>query len=420
MWEFAEAIARARRGGARARHAGGLGQRLASTTRPRAARSIRRRRSRWSGCSSAWRAPRGLALRRRRAARSCCSARRREELGGSEWLALRRGLEAGAAAARSISSTSGACTRLLARGACAKASLRDRARRLGAAASRWRSRECCFAGRGARSAREVRARATALRPDALLFGESTGPGDRRPRADAEALLARGARGRASRRARSARTGGARLRIGGRGAPPWIDAPRRAPARDLRARAPAPPRGGDELRRSRPASRERARGARGARAARATASTTSAASSASTATPRPRTITYLGLYALQHRGQESAGIVLEHGGEQFVHRGMGLVADVFNEKILARLPGRHAIGHVRYSTTRREPLRNAQPFCANTDARPGRDRAQRQPGERARDPPRARGARLDLQHHHRQRGDRAPAGALARGDRSRSG
>jgi amidophosphoribosyltransferase len=78
------------------------------------------------------------------------------------------------------------------------------------------------------------------------------------------------------------------------------------------------------------------------------------------------IAYLALYALQHRGQESAGICSTHGGEQFVHRAMGLVADVFSEKVLARLPGRHAIGHVRYSTTGGSLLRNAQPFCANTD------------------------------------------------------
>jgi amidophosphoribosyltransferase len=81
------------------------------------------------------------------------------------------------------------------------------------------------------------------------------------------------------------------------------------------------------------------------------------------------IAYLALYALQHRGQESAGICSTHGGDQYVHRAMGLVADVFSEKMLARLPGRHAIGHVRYSTTGGSLLRNAQPFCANTDGGP---------------------------------------------------
>jgi amidophosphoribosyltransferase len=81
------------------------------------------------------------------------------------------------------------------------------------------------------------------------------------------------------------------------------------------------------------------------------------------------IAYLGLYALQHRGQESAGICSTQGGEHFVHRAMGLVADVFSEKTLAKLPGRHAIGHVRYSTSGSSTVRNAQPFCANTDGGP---------------------------------------------------
>jgi amidophosphoribosyltransferase len=78
------------------------------------------------------------------------------------------------------------------------------------------------------------------------------------------------------------------------------------------------------------------------------------------------ITYLGLYALQHRGQESAGIVSTDGRSHFAHRGMGLVADVFNERTLQRLPGRHAIGHVRYSTSGESQIRNAQPFYATTD------------------------------------------------------
>jgi amidophosphoribosyltransferase len=78
------------------------------------------------------------------------------------------------------------------------------------------------------------------------------------------------------------------------------------------------------------------------------------------------ITYLGLYALQHRGQESCGIVSSTGREHYVHRSMGLVADVFNESILEKLPGRHAIGHVRYSTAGESQVRNAQPFVATTD------------------------------------------------------
>ncbi len=86
-------------------------------------------------------------------------------------------------------------------------------------------------------------------------------------------------------------------------------------------------------------------------------------------PEAANIAYLGLYALQHRGQESAGIVTLEAGEHRAHRSMGLVADVFSEKTLAKLPGRHAIGHVRYSTAGASHLRNAQPFCATTDGGP---------------------------------------------------
>jgi amidophosphoribosyltransferase len=86
-------------------------------------------------------------------------------------------------------------------------------------------------------------------------------------------------------------------------------------------------------------------------------------------PEASNITYLGLYALQHRGQESAGIVSAKGGEHFVHRAMGLVADVFDQETLATLPGRYAIGHVRYSTSGGSQPQNAQPFCAATDAGP---------------------------------------------------
>ena len=83
-------------------------------------------------------------------------------------------------------------------------------------------------------------------------------------------------------------------------------------------------------------------------------------------PEAANISYLGLYALQHRGQESCGIVSSTGREHYVHRSMGLVADVFNEAILEKLPGRHAIGHVRYSTAGESQVRNAQPFVATTD------------------------------------------------------
>ncbi|RMH44197.1 MAG: amidophosphoribosyltransferase [Deltaproteobacteria bacterium] len=72
------------------------------------------------------------------------------------------------------------------------------------------------------------------------------------------------------------------------------------------------------------------------------------------------LAYLGLHALQHRGQESAGIVSSDGRLHRVAR-MGLVSDAFDEAALATLPGRSAIGHVRYSTAGRSELRNAQPL-----------------------------------------------------------
>ena len=81
------------------------------------------------------------------------------------------------------------------------------------------------------------------------------------------------------------------------------------------------------------------------------------------------IAYLGLYALQHRGQESCGIVSSDGREHRAQRAMGLVADAFGEESLKKLEGRHAIGHVRYSTSGASLLRNAQPICATTDGGP---------------------------------------------------
>ena len=75
------------------------------------------------------------------------------------------------------------------------------------------------------------------------------------------------------------------------------------------------------------------------------------------------LTYLGLYALQHRGQESAGIVTSDGKSLHLERAMGLVSDVFTETRLRRLTGNLAIGHVRYSTTGSSQLKNAQPILA---------------------------------------------------------
>ena len=73
------------------------------------------------------------------------------------------------------------------------------------------------------------------------------------------------------------------------------------------------------------------------------------------------LAYLGLHALQHRGQESAGVASSDGERLRLHKAMGLVADIFNEETLERLPGSLAIGHTRYSTTGDSALLNAQPI-----------------------------------------------------------
>ncbi|MCX5787304.1 MAG: hypothetical protein NTX64_02170 [Elusimicrobia bacterium] len=96
------------------------------------------------------------------------------------------------------------------------------------------------------------------------------------------------------------------------------------------------------------------------------------------------LAYLGLFALQHRGQESAGIVTSDGEQMKLRVGMGLAADVFDETSLRGLPGRGAVGHVRYATTGASHLKNAQPLSPA--------RAPREP-------------RGDLPVLHGQRGDR---------------
>lgn len=77
------------------------------------------------------------------------------------------------------------------------------------------------------------------------------------------------------------------------------------------------------------------------------------------------LAYFGLYALQHRGQEAAGIAVSDGKQIDKHKGLGLVSQVFNEANLAQLKGHIGIGHTRYSTTGSSSLRNAQPFLIDT-------------------------------------------------------
>jgi len=81
-------------------------------------------------------------------------------------------------------------------------------------------------------------------------------------------------------------------------------------------------------------------------------------------PEASNLAYLGLYALQHRGQESAGIVSSDGHMLHAHKDMGLVADIFTEDVLRSLPGSSAIGHVRYSTAGASKIENSQPFVVS--------------------------------------------------------
>lgn len=77
------------------------------------------------------------------------------------------------------------------------------------------------------------------------------------------------------------------------------------------------------------------------------------------------VTFFGLYALQHRGQEGAGITTSDGRATYSHKGMGLIAQVFNEENLRPLQGHLAIGHTRYSTTGASHIRNVQPYLIET-------------------------------------------------------
>jgi amidophosphoribosyltransferase len=81
-------------------------------------------------------------------------------------------------------------------------------------------------------------------------------------------------------------------------------------------------------------------------------------------PNAAELTYYGLYALQHRGQESAGITASDGIDLRTYKGMGLVGQIFDKNILRSLPGHLAIGHVRYSTSGSTNLKNAQPLVVD--------------------------------------------------------
>ncbi len=83
-------------------------------------------------------------------------------------------------------------------------------------------------------------------------------------------------------------------------------------------------------------------------------------------PEAEKLAYLGLHALQHRGQESAGIVTSDGSVSRVHKSMGLVADIFTEEVLSQIRGTLAIGHTRYSTAGDSALLNAQPILVQSN------------------------------------------------------
>jgi amidophosphoribosyltransferase len=79
-------------------------------------------------------------------------------------------------------------------------------------------------------------------------------------------------------------------------------------------------------------------------------------------PEAANLTYLGLYALQHRGQESAGIASTDGNRIYRHGEMGLVSDIFTPEVLSKLPGNVAVGHNRYSTSGESLPENIQPMA----------------------------------------------------------
>ena len=129
------------------------------------------------------------------------------------------------------------------------------------------------------------------------------------------------------------------------------------------------------------------------------------------------LTYLGLYALQHRGQESAGMaVADDGASLTVVKDMGLVSNVFDDRTLAALSGHLAIGHCRYSTTGSSTWRNAQPVYRDVGRPPVRPGPQRQPhqhrgaGRRRRD---AAGAGQQRHRPHRRAAGPAHGGHRGR-------
>ena len=130
-------------------------------------------------------------------------------------------------------------------------------------------------------------------------------------------------------------------------------------------------------------------------------------------PEAANLTYLGLYALQHRGQESAGIAASDGARIRVSQGDGLRQRRLRQRRRwRRCPGTIAVGHVRYSTAGESRLANAQPIVIDSAHGQLAVVPQRQPRQRRRAARRARARGRDLPDHQRHRGGRAPVRALA--------
>ena len=127
-------------------------------------------------------------------------------------------------------------------------------------------------------------------------------------------------------------------------------------------------------------------------------------------PEAAKLAYLCLYALQHRGQESAGIVSSDGQQLYTHKDMGLVQDIFQPQVLAKLPGMMAVGHTRYSTAGDKTLTNAQPIvidCNRGTLALGHNGNLTNALDCRKT---ARTPRLDFSNFERHRSDRASAGA----------
>ena len=128
---------------------------------------------------------------------------------------------------------------------------------------------------------------------------------------------------------------------------------------------------------------------------------------SLAYPEAAKLIYTGLFSLQHRGQEGAGIVASDGEQIRSIKGMGLLNEVFTQRPPSTLPGHLGIGHVRYSTTGSHARQNVQPMVFECIGRHLGDRPQREPDQRTEPAPVVPGGRRHFPDQHRQRNPGAP-------------